>query len=227
MRGTDASQSDPRTLNNNVLFARVEYGEGQVDDTTLNLRTRPFKSYDSAGVVASEEYDFKGNLRRAARTLADDYKKLYDWSVDAVLPSWETYRSSSRFDALNRPTELTTPHTVTMPPSVYRSTFNEANLLEKVDVNLRGEAVPTPFVTNIDYDAKGQRVFIEYGNSTKTNYDYDPLTFRLTHLETLRATEHLQDLSYTYDPSGNITHIQDDAQQEIYFNNHLVEPHND
>ena len=37
----------------------------------------------------------------------------------------------------------------------------------------------------------------------------------------------LQDLSYTYDPAGNITHIRDDAQQTIYFNNQVVTPDND
>ena len=37
----------------------------------------------------------------------------------------------------------------------------------------------------------------------------------------------LQDLRYTYDPAGNITHIRDDAQQTIYFNNQVVEPHAD
>ncbi len=31
-------------------------------------------------------------------------------------------------------------------------------------------------------------------------------------------------MSYTYDPVGNITHIQDDAQQTIYFRNRQVEP---
>ncbi|HZR39087.1 MAG TPA: RHS repeat-associated core domain-containing protein, partial [Ktedonobacteraceae bacterium] len=34
----------------------------------------------------------------------------------------------------------------------------------------------------------------------------------------------VQNLSYTYDPTGNITHIQDDAQQTIYFRNRSVEP---
>ena len=29
----------------------------------------------------------------------------------------------------------------------------------------------------------------------------------------------MQNLRYTYDPAGNITHIRDDAQQTIYFNN--------
>ena len=36
----------------------------------------------------------------------------------------------------------------------------------------------------------------------------------------------MQDLSYTYDPAGNITHIQDDAdiQNVVFFRNHRVEP---
>ncbi|SAL52365.1 FG-GAP/YD repeat-containing protein [Caballeronia cordobensis] len=37
----------------------------------------------------------------------------------------------------------------------------------------------------------------------------------------------LQNLHYTYDPVGNITHIRDDAQQTIYFANQIVEPSND
>ena len=34
----------------------------------------------------------------------------------------------------------------------------------------------------------------------------------------------VQNLFYTYDPAGNITHIRDDAQQTIYFRNSRVEP---
>ena len=39
----------------------------------------------------------------------------------------------------------------------------------------------------------------------------------------------MQDLSYTYDPVGNITHIQDDAdiQNVVFFRNQRVEPSND
>jgi RHS repeat-associated protein len=37
----------------------------------------------------------------------------------------------------------------------------------------------------------------------------------------------LQNLHYTYDPAGNITHIRDDAQQGIYFGGQVVPPHCD
>ncbi len=158
----------------------------------------------------------------------------------------DTYTSRTTYDALNRPVTLTTPHTPTMQPSVIRPGYNEANLLERVDAMLRGatangQPVWTPFVTNIDYDAKGQRQRIDYGNGASTFYDYDPLTFRLVHLLTRRNAVafpddcpqppaagwpgcQLQNLHYAYDPVGNITHIRDDVQQTIYFKNKRVEP---
>src|SRR5205823_1964731 len=112
---------------------------------------------------------------------------------------------------------------VTAPDrSIYRPTFNEANLLDKVDVNLRGATAITHFVTNIDYNAKGQRELIAYGNGAQTAYEYDSLTFRLTRLLTTRPVglnglasllftnpAFVQDLHYTYDPAGNITRIAD------------------
>ena len=141
-------------------------------------------------MVTTEDYDFKGNLLQSQRQLAQDYKATLDWLVPAdVSLDPEIYTSNSRFDALNRPVSVTAPDN-----SVYRPTFNEANLLEKVDVNLRGATFATPFVTDIDYNAKGQRTLIDYGNGVRTTYEYDPLTFRLTRLKTLRGAERLQDL---------------------------------
>jgi RHS repeat-associated protein len=75
-------------------------------------------------------------------------------------------------------------------------------------------------------------------------YEYDPLTSRLARLQTRRSAgafpddapqaspagwpgRYLQNLSYTYDPAGNVMHIQDDAQQTIYFKNKRVEPSSD
>jgi hypothetical protein len=113
----------------------------------------------------------------------------------------ETFSKETTYDALNRPISLTQPDA-----SVIFPLFNEAGLLDGVDVNIRGSATVTTFVSNIDYDVKGRREKIEYGNGTTTTYDYDPLTYRLTRLKTTRASDSavLQNLSYTYDPVGNI-----------------------
>src|SRR5262249_43548917 len=86
-------------------------------------------------------------------------------------------------------------------------------------------------VTNIDYNARGQRTSIDYGNLTTTAYQYDPSTFRMISLLTTRAgfpvnEQVVQQLGYVFDPVGNVTHIQDDAdlQNPIYFQNQRVDP---
>jgi RHS repeat-associated protein len=63
-----------------------------------------------------------------------------------------------------------------------------------------------------------------YGNGTSTVCDYDPLTFRLASLTTLRGKRRLQDMRYTYDPVGNPALVCDHAQQRAFFRNHVVDP---
>jgi RHS repeat-associated protein len=226
---------------NEMLVERTVYGEVHPDSEKLNLRGKVFMQFDGAGVITNQEYDFKGNLFHSTRRLAQEYKQRMDWSSLELLLNIEppaaldlttieislapllgadTFRSSTTYDALNRPVTLTTPDN-----SVIRPIYNEANLLERIEANLRGAAATTPFVTEIDYNAKGQRKFIEYGNGVKTEYEYDEKTFRLINLKTTRDEDgDLQNLHYTYDPVGNITSIRDGAQQTIYFNNAVIEP---
>ena len=82
---------------------------------------------------------------------------------------------------------------------------------------------------------RGSGLRIEYneaGHPIITEYTYDQETFRLIHLLTTRPNHPetdkrtLQDLSYTYDPVGNITDIRDAAQQTVFFNNSRIEPSN-
>ena len=225
-----------------ILAERVVYGEAHPDSIKLkqklNLRGRAYQLYDGAGVVTTERYDFKGNALASNRRLAREYKAPVDWSAVADLTDvkaieaaaaslleTEAFSSSSTLDALNRAIAVTAPD-----KSVIRPTYNEANLLEQVNVNLRGATTVTPFVTDIDYDAKGQRQKIAYGNGVHTSYIFDRLTFRLIHLVTTRKSDgkrdgkSLQDLSYTYDPVDNITAIRDNTQQTVYFKNSRVEP---
>jgi hypothetical protein len=90
-------------------------------------------------------------------------------------------------------------------------TYNEAGLLERIDVRVRDAAEPTAFVANVDYNARGKRERIDYGNGTATTYAYDPLTFRLIAHRTVRTSGGavLHDLAYVYDAVGNITQITD------------------
>ncbi|MEV5010074.1 SpvB/TcaC N-terminal domain-containing protein [Streptomyces sp. NPDC055692] len=215
-----------------VLVEHRVYGETH-PDSSANLRGRLHQVYDGAGVATSARYDFKGNLVVGDRRFTRDYKAPPNWSAlvgltdlgqivaaaEPLLEPGPPLSTRTEYDALNRAVTVTTPD-----DSVQRAAFNAANLLERVDVRLHGAAAVTPFVSNIDYNARGQRVRIDYGNGASTGYDYDPFTFRLTNLRTTRpagadttasmlfanATA-VQDLHYTYDPVGNITRIEDAA----------------
>ena len=239
VRGTDAARSDPRTLTRDVIVEKVEYGDTAPSPEASRLRSRVWKQYDAAGVVTSERYDVDGNLTRSTRQVIGEYKALTDWS--SATPSGDTFATDTFFDALRRPVTLTT-HDATVVAYAY----NEAGLLNSVRANLRGakeNGVPvwTAFVSNIDYDEKGQRKAIDYGNRVRMDYSYDPETFRLTHLLTRRRAADFpddcpvpppngwpgcqaQNLHYTYDPAGNITRIRDEAQQTVFFRNKRVEP---
>jgi RHS repeat-associated protein len=153
----------------------------------------------------------------------------------------DVYTSQTTYNALNHPLLLTTPD-----QSTIRLTINKGNLLEQVHVNLKGttsagQPVWTPFITNIDYGADRQRLLIEQGNTTSTKYAYDPLTLRMVSVLTSRDAStypadcpstpatgwpgcQVQNLTYTFDPVGNITNVRDDAQQTIFFRNKRVEP---
>jgi RHS repeat-associated protein len=203
-----------------IVYEKFEYGA----DKTKNQNGKLVASHDGSGVLTNAEFDFKGNTLEMIRrfTQVDDARP--NWSdIAAVTMQPESFTTTTRFDALSRPIEVITPdHSRTLHE------YKESNLLDKIRVSLRGAAA-TDFVTNIDYDAKGQRQKIEYGNRTVTTYDYDPLTFRLQHLITSRTTDNvrLQDLNYTHDPVGNVTQIRDLAPQTIYFNNQRVLAHQD
>ena len=97
-----------------------------------------------------------------------------------------------------------------------------------------------PSSPNIAYDAKGQRTLIQYGNGAATAYAYDPKTFRLTNLKTTRPVglnglasqifndpATVQDLSYVYDPVGNITRIADAALKTVFNANQQVDSASD
>ena len=267
VRGTTGA-SDPRTLGRTLVTDRIEYGESLAESLAnaevLNLRTRIYRQHDNAGIVTNarldangasiEAYDFKGNLRHSTRQLVSGYKDTPDWAQSPPLEAG-TFAASNRFDALNRPIQSVAPHSSPDRLDVIQPVFNEANLLEGMQVWLERSAEPSELlnpatdapspvgVTNIDYDAKGQRQRIDFSNGVSTLYEYDPETFRLIHLLTRRNAaafpadnpqpgvsgwpgRHIQNLRYTYDPVGNITHIQDDAQQTIFFKNQRVEPSN-
>ena len=101
-------------------------------------------------------YDFKGNLLRSTRDCCPTTSTRS--TGDTIL------RRTTAASPAARPTTPSTARPLVTAPdgSVYRPTFNEANLLDKVDVSLAASSTARDSPrrrssTNIDYNAKGQR----------------------------------------------------------------------
>ncbi len=212
----------------------LEYGEDQTDDQDHNLRGQLYQSRDGAGVVTVPDYDFKGNPLSSVRQYTADATKHPDWTGSVALEEDDNddpvlYTTATTYDALSRPVTLTTPE-----GGVTSYAYDRGGLLYSVDVaGVHG--LSDDMVTVIEYDAKGQRQKIQYGNGTTTTYAYDPDTFRVTRIRTTRHSDSavLQDLQYWYDPVGNITEQKDRSwdystkEQRPYFGDEEVKrPHN-
>lgn len=210
------------------LVEEITYGEGQ--GAGKNHHSKIYQVKDQAGIVINEEYDFRGNLKKTQRLLAENYKSRLDWRTNLALEQEgaESFESKTIFDALNRPIVIVQPD-----GSVVFTGYNEAGLIESARVNVKGEGRTDIIVKNVAYNARGQRTFIEHGNKTKIEYKYDEKTFRLISLTTRRDSSFprgkrlVQDLCYTYDPIGNITFIRDGAQQKIFFAGQVSKPESD
>lgn len=222
---------------------RLIYGETLGEAAKVrNLRGQVYQHYDPSGLITNEGFDFKGNLLEATRQLVNEaHLAIIDWS--AGLPPGglsELFTQRTQYDALNRMTELQNWHRADRsdrPPAIYIPRYNQRGILAGETLTVRGRVREA--IRRIEYDAKGQRMLIEYGNNTDTRYDYDPLTFRLKQLRTTRPISDLpfpafhsdlkeerivQQLNYTYDPAGNITEIYDEAYQPVFFRNQEVRP---
>jgi RHS repeat-associated protein len=222
---TEAQQ--PRRLVQRTIYGESA-GAAVTDPVAHNLRGQVYEVYDEAGKVQNTCYDFKGNLLQSSRQLLQAYKTRVDWGQTPT-PALEStvYTAETTYDALNRVVNSTAPD-----GSVYGIRYNEANLLEQVAVELWDHAqgqreAETVFIKNVDYNARGQRTRIQYGNGVATTYEYDTDTFRLQRLSTWRnGRERLQDLHYTYDPVGNIIQIEDQVFSRVFNHGERIDPIN-
>lgn len=208
---------------------QMDYGEQLEDGTTRNLRGTLWRRRDQSGQLTTLRRDFKGNVLATERRLAVEYRAVVDWSAPQDLEA-DHFNDAIAYDAMNRPVTTTAPHTDEMGPCSLHHSYDVGGQLRSLDADLFGDearpgGTPTPFATQIDHDAKGQRQRIEYGNGAVVSYHYDPHTFRVRRIQTRGSTGAvLQDLRYVYDAVGNVTRIDDDAQQTTFFRNRVVGP---
>ncbi len=223
------------------IFGKIIYGESLLSGIrtdanrfneaalqAINILGKPIKNFDTGGLIETPEYDFKGQAVSTTRKLFKKYKEVANW-IDANLVSdLETdefslpldFTFTTETDALGRITKQIAPDKSIITPQ-----YNEAGLLNSESVLLPGDLAPSTYIKDIDYNEKGQREKILYGNNVSTKFYYDKETFRLKRLESKRQNgDQLQDWYYTFDAVGNITHIEDKNIPVQFFSNERIEP---
>lgn len=210
------------------VFDRVIYGESLllVDRSneaalqSANILGRSIKHFDTGGVMETPQYDFQGRPLFTTRKLFSDYKSVPNWTDSNLVVDLETnaYTFTTETDALGRITKQISPDN-----SIIIPTYNEAGLLNREIVTHLNPDVTSTYIKEIDYNEKGQRNKIIYGNDVTTKFYYDKKTFGVIRLETKRQNnDPLQEWCYTYDAVGNITHIEDKNIPVTFFNNQKV-----
>jgi RHS repeat-associated protein len=184
-----------------------------VSQTDAKNQTPTF-TYDLQGRILTKRYPSGAEIRwayddpavlysKGRLTTMTDPETVTSFSYDPLgrviqtsrLLDGTTYTMAQSYDALGRVTGRTFPdgETVTY-------TFNEAGWLSSVP----------GYMTSITYNARGQTTQIQYANGTTSTWTYHAQNFRVTnHSASGPGAVGLQNLSYTYDPVGNITQVTD------------------
>ncbi|TCC99005.1 SpvB/TcaC N-terminal domain-containing protein [Pedobacter psychroterrae] len=207
---------------------KVIYGEslllpGRANEAALQARNilgNPIEHYDTGGLTESPDYDFKSKPLATTRRLFKKYKELPNWINANLLSDLETdtFIYATTNDAMGRISRQETPD-----GSIINPVYNEAGLFSGESILHPGAAAERIYIKDINYNEKGQREKIIYGNDVITRYYYDKETFRLKRLESKRQNnDPLQDWHYTFDAVGNITAIEDKNVPVVFFSNQKV-----
>lgn len=211
-------------------ISRMEYTDTAGHDSSelallksQHLLGRVARMFDTAGMIRTERYDRQGNSSRSFRQYVEDYRQLPDWldTGEALLMPGSFY-TTTEYDALGRPYSKQDP-----TGTVLAFTYAPEGHLRSIRAMADRDTDWRYYLSDVEYNARGQRIKAVYGNGIRQKYEYDPRTFRLTRLYLYdgrpSGTAIYQDLNYTYEVDGNVSTVQDLAQPATFLGNTAVE----
>ncbi|MCP4156110.1 MAG: sugar-binding protein, partial [bacterium] len=227
LRVKKISREDEEPITSFDDFNLVEvftYGESQPEAQQNNLRGQIKELKDLSGIVTNSAYSMQESVLETSRQMAEDYKTPLNWNKTPIMEE-DIYNSKFTYNALSMALTQTTPD-----DSLTTNTYNQSGQLDTVHVRFKDNS-EQQVVKHIEYDAKGQRETIEYGNGIITSYMYEPTTLRLTGLLSTKSNGNgnktVQDIDYTFDPVGNVTRSWDHTFITVFNNNQKVDPLSD
>ncbi|RVD76168.1 RHS repeat domain-containing protein [Pseudomonas koreensis] len=203
---------------------RLTYGRAGVDERARNQSGQLIRHDDPAGSVLLDSFAITGqciaNTRRFTRDPVSPDWPLAEEEREHLLEPGEGAISRWRFTALGQMSEQ-------IDARGNRQTF-ELTLdgrLRAAHAQLKNQPDSQPMVSDVRYNADGQVEHELAGNGVRTTLAYRPEDGRLTSRSASSTRgQLLQQLSYDYDPMGNVLSIEDKAQPIRYFANQRIEP---
>lgn len=194
------------------------YGD---DGTVANAaqrhsRGRRVRQQDETGVIEVTRYEPSGAILEQRLQMREKYAVPVDWNTPATVTlQADIHTSRNEYDALGRPRRRRTPDGATIEYT-YLLGGGLGALTVTTDDGLVNNVTVMDAAT---YNARGQRTHVRLGCGVSVDHTYDPETFRTSRIRSTRpapgggAPAVLQELSFTYDPVGNIVSRRDGAQE--------------
>jgi insecticidal toxin complex protein TccC len=203
---------------------RITWGSASPDDALHNRCGQPVRHDDPAGSRWVSEYGLTGAVLAEDRHFLDSLEPP-DWPVteaerDPLLEPGDGSRSVWHFAASGEALSQTDAKGHTR-----HFTHDRTGQLHDIRLERAGLSSVETLVSAIEYTASGQVLQELAGNGMHTLSSYDPANGQLLSLANQAPDGvFLQNLSYRYDPVGNITAITDAALPIQYFANQRIEP---
>ncbi|KAG9494844.1 hypothetical protein J7337_013073 [Fusarium musae] len=222
------------SMGNEFLWIKDNGNEKLVTYRLFDAKGLSRETRDAKGrLIERKSYDMAGNDVLEETMDASNLWTLHDVMGRAGL-MWRgqdpTWRKETHQNALSQVT-----YSQASDGSASRYSYNDAWLLDMIEANVRGEKsaagdlLRKKYVTGVDYNELSHATAIHYGNGQIMTNEFDTLTLRLRKRQTVspsatRPSKVMQSLEYTYDPTGNITLIRNNAQQDVFFRNRVISP---
>ena len=206
------------------LVELFTYGEDAAAPTGFNLRGQIYILKDLSGIATNSSYSMLGSILQAKKQMTSLYKTAINWHDQVPMDAGSVDRIYT-YNALNLLlTDAVQDNAVTW--STTTNTYNLEGLLSSISLTAEGDT--KTIIESIAYDANRQRTEVVYGNGVTASYRYEASTLRLIGLlsvsGTLTQLNVVQDISYTYDPVGNVTCTRDASIDTVFNNNQKVDP---
>ena len=126
----------------------------------------------------------------------------------------DIFNTQMVYDAMGRLNSLTTNDKTDVVIA-----YNQAGLVGSITAFMQASATASAIVTDVEYNARGLRTSVSFGNGATSLFTYDDRTGIVVRIQTTRRSDgtQLQDLNYTYDAARNIVQVTDAAQQTNFF----------